>query len=123
MDIKYSNGWTLLEILLVIGLLLILSALIIPSYQSFIHQSNRHLAEVEMFNLSSLLQEHYTKYNSYRGTKLQRSLHSYLFQFSQINDQSFTIRALPQGKQAKDRCGTLTLNNLGTHLAQQQNCW
>ena len=102
---------------------MILSAIFIPCYQSFIHQSTRHRAEIEMFNLSSNLQDYYAKHKSYLGAQLQNPLHAYFFQLSQVDEQNFTITATPQGTQTKDACGVLSLNNLGIRLAQQPNCW
>ncbi|MCG8428844.1 MAG: type IV pilin protein, partial [Chromatiales bacterium] len=48
----------------------------------------------------------------------------YLIDFSaDPTQETYTLMAIPQGSQAKDSCGTLTLNNAGNTDAAKDNCW
>jgi type IV pilus assembly protein PilE len=53
---------------------------------------------------------------------------SYLLDITGINAQNFTLRMQPQNSMAGDKCGNLTLTNLGVKgisgtTATREECW
>lgn len=60
-----SSGFTLIEILIVVAIAGILSALAWPSYQDGVRKSNRAEAKAELMDLAQRLQKCYTTYGRY----------------------------------------------------------
>ena len=69
-DYTKSQGFTLIELMIVVGILGILAAIALPSYQSYIRKSNRSDAIVALSTLQ-LAQEKYRISNTTYGTLAQ----------------------------------------------------
>lgn len=123
------HGFTLIDLLIAMAVVAILTAIAIPSYQSYIMKSRRSDAKTALLDLASR-EERYLSLNPTGYTNVAANL-SYAafpvnlgtgltpdYQLSVVNATatSYLLQAVPQGTQANDACGTYTLDNLGNQL-------
>src|SRR6185295_16090027 len=65
LKIRNSGGFTLIEILIVVALVLTLTLIAYPSYTNHVIKSNRTAAQAELLELSSLEEKIYLNSNAY----------------------------------------------------------
>ncbi len=141
------KGFSLIELMITVAIVGILAAIAYPSYVEHVNRSRREDAKATLLELAQWMERSYMlnlKYNqdsqgnlinlAQANTWLQTQIQNanistyYTFAFNNIAGNAFTLSATPQGAQANDKCGTLTLNNLGQtgNLNAQlsaQECW
>lgn len=134
---KLSDGFTLIEVMIVVAIIAILAAIALPAYQNHIRRSDRATAQAKMLEIAGLLENNYLQRGQYVGTFIQavnadntlnRSLSSGDTRYNlaitpTTNSQVYTITATPRGAQASDRCGALTLNSANQKTAAASDCW
>ncbi len=140
---RFSHGFTLIELMIVVAIVAILAAVALPSYQSHVQKTRRATATACLTELSQWMERNYTSCLAYNVTgagcatamtsALLPALNcrnevaaAYAFSFAANPTASaYTLRAVPQGPQASDtRCGTLTLTQTGTKgAASASGCW
>lgn len=59
---KMQSGFTLVELLIVVGIIAILAAIAYPSYMNFIQRGRMEAARSEIVDNIKLMEEHYAKY-------------------------------------------------------------
>lgn len=141
---RYSGGFTLVELLVVMVVIGILASIAIPSYRQHVMKVKRADAQTLMSSLAQSLERCYTRNNNYsdqgaanpecifaasRDT-LDATYTVTLVRSAEgaIPDQHFTITATPIGAQVNDtRCGTFTLDDAGVQHASGTDgdvkCW
>ncbi|WP_347986327.1 type IV pilin protein [Methylomonas sp. AM2-LC] len=145
MQIKTMAGFTLLELMIAIGIIGILTSIAIPSYTGYIAQSNRTDAKSSLLQLAQLLERNYTEAGYYNkdstGTAFsasppitnspQSGTALYTLSWS-LSYGTYTLTATPVTGtvQAKDSCGSFVLDNFGTKSiasggtnATASSCW
>ncbi|MBN8480623.1 MAG: prepilin-type N-terminal cleavage/methylation domain-containing protein [Xanthomonadales bacterium] len=131
---KNSRGFTLIELVIVVAVIAILAAIALPSYQDSIRKSRRGQAKADLLELVQMLERAYTTDRSYARydplpTGFDQSPRDgnarYTVAISGVTATTFTLTATPQGSQASDRCGVLTINQQGlkTSDAPVAECW
>ena len=130
---RRQNGFTLIEILIVVVIVAILAAIAVPSYRDQVIRSKRSVATAELLEVLSLQEQFFLNNKQYATdlTDLGYSADPYY-----IGDEgeetsagsaiyeidiaacaapcSFVLEADPKNGQADDTdCGKLTLNSLG----------
>ena len=131
---RCQDGFSLIEMLVVLAILAILISVCYPAYQQYVLRSYRSEATTQLQVLANA-QEHYlADYGQYSNdlvalglTELQQSKrYRYSIQLSEEN-QAFSATALPVGLQQADRtCAVFTLNHLGQRNVQSPQylpCW
>ncbi len=138
-----QQGYTLIEILIVVAILGILAAVAIPSYQNSVLASNRSVAHAALLDLANRQEQFYLDNRTYStaltdlgypaGMVFSNSGSSavavndnhslvastsaerlYFVQIDAANATTFAISAVPQQTQAGDsECGTLGLSSTG----------
>lgn len=148
---KKKNGFTLIEVMIVVVIVSILSTIAIPSYQESVRKSRRRDAQGELLNFANAMERHFTENGSYcdaggaggantcgasgtndTGTASIFSPSTsvstyYTFTISAMNASgtTFTLQAAPVagGPQASDTCGTLTITQAGVKTPSTAGCW
>ncbi len=118
-----SRGFTLIEVMIVVAIIGILSAIAYPSYQNYVLRAKRSAAQQFMLDISSREQQYLLDARLYTATLGTGGLNmtvstdvspNYTFAIAVDNaaaPPTFTITATAIGSQLTD--GNLTLNNLG----------
>ena len=127
---KPYRAFTLIELMIVVVIVSILALLSYPNYQGFIMKSRRVDAEAALLGLENAMERQYTESNSYLGagtvgrntgaptvfsatSPLHGSVVYYQLSIDSATATSYQLNATPTGAQSRDKCGTLTLTNIG----------
>ncbi|MEN7342469.1 MAG: type IV pilin protein [Pseudomonadota bacterium] len=141
-----QKGITLIELLIVVTIVGILSAIVIPSYQESVRKAHRADGQAVMLELAQFMERFYTENGRYDqdragtpvgdflvGSSLMQAPKSggtiyYTMQLDNLTATTYTIRANPSNAQAGDKCGNLLFNQAGVRdvdgaTAAVENCW
>ena len=128
---KTSQGFTLIELMIVVAVIGILAAIAFPSYQEYILRSRR-TEGMALLNEAAVRQERFRVQN---GTYADTVAKLGMPEFSEngyyklvVVDTSYLLRAERQKAQTGDtKCGNLTLNRQGTKgvtgTSPASTCW
>ena len=142
--VRRSVGFTLVELMIVVAIVAILSAIAYPTYTNYIVKTHRTAAKACLSEYANYMERYYTtnlRYDTSSATptianalpaldcaSTAQTGNFYQYDFGTPTVSAYTLTATPQGAQTADtRCGTLTLNQSGARtksgtdtLAQ---CW
>jgi type IV pilus assembly protein PilE len=132
---RREHGMTLIELMIVVGLIAILIALAIPSYQQYVRKAYRGDAQnllIRWANVQEIWRAnnagHAPLPDADAGTLgiSQPVLDRYTFSISDVTSSTYTLTATATGDQAKDKeagtmCTTLTLNQ--SNVTTPASCW
>lgn len=131
-------GVTLIELLVVMMVVVILGAIAVPSYQSYVMRSNRAAARACLSEVAQFMERYYTTNLTYvdadpedMGCMTEGNLdRRYTFDLNpSATQRTFRVRAVPIDAQAErdTQCGTLTLNQAGLRTESGSgavaDCW
>lgn len=127
-------GFTLIEMMIAVVVLSILTAIAVPSYQSYTRKARRASCQSYMMDLAQRQQQYLLDNRSYASEASVLGYSStpsdvssyYTVTISATNGPppTFTVTATPTTQQSSDSCGTLTINSAGTKSASSgSNCW
>ena len=134
---KKSPGFTLIELLLIVAILGLLVAIAIPSYQEQIRKARRAKAIAALTEIAARQEAYLTQQFTYADSletlgvlDAVRNNNQVIYRLSLAPPESgdytqgYIANAEPQGDQAGDRCGTLSIDNLGRKSdALGGQCW
>lgn len=141
MKINHNLGFTLIEAMIVLGIIGIISAIAYPSYMKSVMRSNRVEAKTELMDAAQRLQRCYTSLASFNSTQCtvynqiistsamySRGKGYYQIAFkanADLTATKYTLEATavkaPQTKDTTDNCNKLTLDQDGKKLPDA--CW
>ncbi|WP_318461904.1 type IV pilin protein [Photobacterium leiognathi] len=126
-----QKGVTLIEMLIVVAIIGVISAVAYPSYQSYVLKGYRTQAMGDMVKIQLALEESYTQNSTYDFSIVSAStcsfcdndLNKYHLSISSTNPNTYTIIAEPQFQANNDSClsNDLTLNQNGK--GTPASCW
>ena len=136
MNNKFMKGFTLIEMMIVVAILGIISAIAVPSYTEYIRKGKRADAKVELLRIAQLQESYFVQNLSYAkdlttgagglglGADIKSEQDEYTIEVTATPGTcngvtganactGFTLTATPQGGQASDKCKEFTLSNTG----------
>ncbi len=150
MKIRFTKGFTLIELMIVVAIVGILAAIAYPSYQEQVRSSRRAECGGALMGLANAMERHFTTNNSYLGAgtpaggdtgaptiynaqcPVDGGTPTYNLTIDAVTQTTYTLFATPVagGPQAGDKCGTFTLTSIGVRSLTGQNsgitpndCW
>jgi type IV pilus assembly protein PilE len=131
---RTSKGFSLIELMVALGIVGILSAVAYPSYTSYILRTNRADAKAIMMESAQFMERYYSTNNTYVGAVLfstvvpkgavgSRIKYNLSYQTGEPTATTFVLQAIPTTAQASDSCGTLTLSQTGAQTPTTAGCW
>ncbi|WP_163836211.1 type IV pilin protein [Spartinivicinus ruber] len=131
---KRSQGFTLVELMIVVVIVAILAAVAIPSYQEYVQKSRRADAQSELMKFAQAVERHYAKQYNYKtaeakdnrpapgvyvkeapkdGDKKYYDLYIYVNK----KGDGYNLRAVPKADSPQKGDGALTLTS------SNETCW
>ncbi|GLQ46879.1 pilus biosynthesis protein [Dyella lipolytica] len=146
---RHHDGFSLIELMIVVAIVAILAAIALPAYQRQIRQSRESSAKSALLDLARREETYYSTNNYYTLQMASLGYSTVANNAIQVPNNtgedyyqvaitpagaattatSYTATAVPQGSQANDVCGTYSINNVGVQTAQGTtsgggvNCW
>lgn len=128
------GGFTLIELMIVVAVIAILSAIAIPSYMSHVVKTRRGVAQTCLIEAAQFMERYYTNQLTYVGASppgcSDTNNATYYTQQvvpGSVKANAYTIRTVPAGSQASNEknCGTMTLDQSGakTRSLTSGTCW
>lgn len=113
---RSHSGFTLIELVIVIAIVGILTAIAVPAYRDQVMKTRRATAAGDLQSLAQALERFNTLNATYVGANcatLAPTNDFYAYSCTEQTRTRFAARAVPAGDQTNDRCGTLTLDSAG----------
>lgn len=121
---RFLSGFTLIELMIVVAIVALLSAIAVPSYQSYVERSHRANARAALLQASQWMERAATAQGTYPRSNTTPSQipagilavegGRYTVVANSTTGATFTFTATPTTVQAKDRCGAFIIDNAGT---------
>ena len=129
---KYMRGVTLLELMIVVVIIGILTAIAYPSYRQFVERAKRTEARALLLKIAVDQERFYLQNNTF-GTMAQLQYddpqitdsEAYSVTITANNPSNFSVTATYQlGGEEADKCLTFTLDGRGTKTSgPYTDCW
>lgn len=126
---KRIMGFTMIELMIAIGVLTLLVTIAVASYRSQGLRANRTNAVDELLRQAASQQRQFSNNNQYNAAVPNFLTDSGSYQIQTnvpAGGLTYTLSAVPQGNQANDSCGTLQINNVGqktSSAGDDKRCW
>ena len=128
-----EGGFTLIEIMVVVAIIGILSAVAIPAYGDHVRKTRRTAAAGCLSAVAQRLERFYTTAMTYTGAPAAGVLSAVcepkVLEFYSIDSvvnatgKGYDLTATPISSQSGDSCGVLGLNQVGSKTPSTSGCW
>jgi type IV pilus assembly protein PilE len=120
---KIQKGFTLIEVMIVVAIVGILSAIAYPSYAEYIRRGHRAEARAGLLQAQQWLERAATATGTYPLTAAfpatMKKVPNDRYDIGVVSDgATFTLTATPKGAQTGDKCGNYTVTNTGLRGAK-----
>ena len=130
---KKHQGFTLIEVMIVVAIVGILSAIAYPSYGEYIRRGHRAEGRAGLLQAAQWMERAATATGTYPLTAAfpdtLKTVESkrYAISLASVGGAAFTLTATPALGQVGDKCGNLTLGHTGVRgasgTAPVTDCW
>lgn len=135
---NYQKGFTLIEVMIVVAVISILTAIAIPSYSEFVRRGHRAEARAGLMQAAQWLERAATANGTYPLTAAfpaglkEVPGKRYDITLASGDGRVYTLTATPKGAQLGDKCGAYTVTQAGvrgangklqTDAGYDSNCW
>lgn len=148
---KRQDGFTLIELMVVVAIIGILAAVAYPSYTEYVKRGRRSEAQTALLQASQFMQRFYAANGRYDTSLANEGVaipvefnripagaadadRYYAIEFAktgnanQVDATSYKLQARPLGIMNGDKCGSLTIDNTGVRGVTGTNvaikdCW
>lgn len=123
---RRERGFTLIELMIVVAIIAILAIIAVPWWGRYTYRARRTDGQKLLMHIAQAEERYYTDFNRYplAATSLGYSTNtpvsengyytlSLTLPSASSTGQGFVASAAPQGAQANDACGTLSIDNTG----------
>lgn len=120
---RHIRGFTLIELMIVVAIVGILSAIAYPSYAEYVRRGHRAEARAGLLQAQQWLERAATATGTYPLTAAFPAAlkkvpsDRYDITLASADGRTYTLTATRKGSQATDRCGEYTLNQAGVRGA------
>jgi type IV pilus assembly protein PilE len=133
-----EQGFSLIELMVVVAIIAVLAAVAVPAYGRYGYRARRADGQALLLHIASAQERYYATYNKFgelTDLGLQNPALSekgyYQVTLRGLSSSAYTADAAPNGVQAKDACGTLSISSAGaktpnaSDTARNSNgsCW
>ena len=125
---KREAGFTLLELMIVVGIVAILTVMALASYNFATQKTRRNAAKACLTEGAQQVERYYTTNMTYLGVGVPncsadvRNFYTVSFNGTP-SATAYELQAAPRGKQASDKCGTMSVNEVNRKQAATTDCW
>jgi type IV pilus assembly protein PilE len=125
-----NGGFTLIELMIVVVIVAVLSAIAYPAYQDYARETKRADAHAALLRIATLQEKNFSNTNQYADstTTLGYAAHPaisndgfWAITVTTAAPTTFTLSAAPAGGHADPDCATITLTSAG--LRGPAGCW
>ena len=142
---RHAKGFTLIEVMIVVVIIGILTAIALPAYTGYIAKANRADARAQLLQGTQFMQRFYSANDQYDQDRAANSVFDQipanlktsppegvtLYNLSVTASVSaYTLTMIPQAnaKMASDPCGSFLINSVGTKSVlgatlSRNECW
>jgi type IV pilus assembly protein PilE len=130
MQRRGAGGFTLLEVMMVVVIIGILASIAVYSYGPEVMRGRRSDGRVALVSAAQTLERCYTEFSAYDHVDCPLTFpftaESGYYEVDAVRTAgTYTLTATPQGPQASDACGALTLDQTGLKgsTGTATRCW
>ncbi len=123
-----QRGFTLLELMIVVGIVAMLAGLAIAGYGFATKKTRRSAAKACLVEGAQQVERYYTSNMTYVGAGVPVCSADvttyYTIRFNGTPSASaYKLEAVPQGPQAPDKCGTMSVDSQNQKTPTTDDCW
>ncbi len=126
--LQRARGFTLMEMMITVAILLIVAAIAVPNYRNHVKRANRSDAVAALQRIAAAQEKFYLQNNTYTvslgadGLDIDTQTRHYTLHVASADTDTFTATARPRAGQAQDTdCSRMTIDNQGRMVAVDEN--